>query len=63
MSAAVAEEACRSVSDATLHAGCLFDVQATGVTGFARTYEASESAHKILSVRPIDAKLLVTAIK
>jgi hypothetical protein len=63
VSAAVAEEACRSVSDATLHAGCLFDVQATGVTGFARTYEASESAHKILSVRPIDAKLLVTAIK
>jgi hypothetical protein len=58
--AAVAEEACKSISNATLHAGCLFDVQATGITGFAATYEASEAAHKILTIKPIDAQLLVT---
>lgn len=28
--AALAEKACKSVSDAKLHASCLFDVQATG---------------------------------
>jgi hypothetical protein len=63
VSAAVAEEACKSVSDDKLHAGCLFDVQATGDTGFADTYEASERVHTILNVRPIDAKLVVTAAK
>jgi lysyl endopeptidase len=59
VSAAVAEEACKSVSDAKLHASCLFDVQATGDTGFTDTYQASENAHKILSVKPIDASKLV----
>ena len=63
VSAAVAEEACKSVSDARLHAGCLFDVQVTGVTGFAETYQASERAHKILSVKPINLKLLVSEVK
>jgi hypothetical protein len=51
ISAAVAEEACRSVSDASLHASCLFDVQATGDTGFAETYRETERAHQILSVK------------
>jgi lysyl endopeptidase len=63
VSAAVAEAACKPVSDARLHASCLFDVQVTGDTHFAETYQASESAHKILSVKPIDAKLLSTAAK
>jgi hypothetical protein len=63
VSAAVAEVACKSVSDANLHASCLFDVQATGNTGFAATYQASESAHKILSVQPIDAKLFLSAAR
>jgi hypothetical protein len=59
VSAAVAEEACRPVSEASLHASCLFDVQATGDTGFADTYRESERAHKILSVKPIDLRLFV----
>jgi hypothetical protein len=63
VSAVVAEEACKPVSNATLHASCLFDVQATGDTGFADTYVASESAHKILSVKPIDLRLLVPEAK
>ncbi len=63
VSAAVAEEACKSVSEAKLHAGCLFDVQATGDTRFAETYRASESAHKILSVRPIDIQRFVSEAK
>jgi hypothetical protein len=60
VSAAVAEEACRSVSDASLRASCLFDVQVTGDTGFAETYRESERAHKILSVKPIDLRPIVT---
>ena len=59
VSAAVDEEACRPVSEASLHASCLFDVQATGDTGFADTYRESERAHKILSVKPIDLRLFV----
>jgi hypothetical protein len=63
VNAEVAEEACKSVSNAKLHASCLFDVQATGDTGFADTYHASESAHKILSVKPIDAQHVVADTK
>jgi hypothetical protein len=63
VSPAVAEEACKSVSEAKLHASCLFDVQATGNTGFAETYKASESAHKILSVKPIDVQRFVPEAK
>lgn len=63
VSLAVATQACRAVSEANLHAGCLFDVQATGDTGFAETYQASESAHKILFVKPIDAQLLRVEVK
>ena len=63
VSVAVAEQACKLVSDAKLHAGCLFDVQATGETSFATTYQATESVHKILTVKPIDAKLIVVGAK
>ena len=63
VSLAVATLACKAVSDANLHAGCLFDVQATGDTGFAETYQASESAHRILLVKPIDVQLLGAEVK
>jgi lysyl endopeptidase len=63
VSAKVAEQACKSITNANLHAGCLFDVQATGDTDFAKTYKASERVHKILNVKPIDAKLHVAATK
>ena len=63
VSAAVAKNACRSVSNKQLHDSCLFDVRATGDTDFANTYEASERVHSILNVKPIDAKLGVTLAK
>jgi hypothetical protein len=63
VSAAVAEEACKPVSDSKLHASCLFDVQATGNTRFADTYQATERIHAILNVKPIDAKRFVPEVK
>ena len=63
VSVAVAVGACKSVSDAKLNASCVFDVQATGDTGFAQTYQASESAHLILRVKPIDVMLLAPEAK
>jgi hypothetical protein len=54
VSAAVAEAACKSVTDALLHASCLFDVQVTGSTTFAKTYKASEQAHTILRIKPVN---------
>ena len=35
----------------------------TGETSFATTYQATESVHKILTVKPIDAKLIVVGAK
>jgi lysyl endopeptidase len=61
VSATVAEAACKSVTNTKLHASCVFDVQITGDTHYAATYEASESAHKILSIKPIDLKLVLPA--
>lgn len=63
VSAQVAEEACKAVIDDNLHASCLFDVQATGDTGFADTYKANETIHAILNVKPLDLRLPVTAAK
>ena len=37
-SEAVAEQTCRRVWDKNMHADCVFDVRATGNTGFAQTY-------------------------
>jgi hypothetical protein len=37
-SEAVAEQACRRIWDKNMHADCVFDVRATGNTGFAQTY-------------------------
>jgi hypothetical protein len=61
VSAAVAEDACKSVTNANLHAGCLFDVRATGNTQIAETYKATESVHKTLNVKTIDTRLDVRA--
>jgi len=63
VSAAVAEEACKTVTDDKLHAGCLFDVQATGQTGYAKTYKASENVRMILRVKPIDARIIAPVIR
>jgi len=63
VSLAVATQACKAVSDANLHQSCLFDVQATGDAGFATTYQASENAHLILRVKPIDVMLLAPEVK
>ena len=41
-SKAVAEEACRPVTDKNRHNNCMFDVVATGNTGFAKTYQLSQ---------------------
>jgi hypothetical protein len=59
----VAVGACKAVTDAKLNASCVFDVQATGDSGFATTYQASESAHTLLHVKPIDAMLLAPVAK
>ncbi|GLQ99291.1 hypothetical protein [Dyella mobilis] len=58
VSAEVAEVACKNVTNALLHASCLFDVEVTGNTGFAGTYKASELAHTVLHVKPIDVSKL-----
>jgi hypothetical protein len=63
VSAKISAAACKAVTDAKLHASCLFDVEATGDTHFAKAYEASESVHKILNVKPIDVRLRVAATK
>jgi hypothetical protein len=63
VSAQVAQQACRAVTNANLHAGCLFDVQVTGDTNFGKAYKATESVHKFLNVKPIDAKLRAAALK
>jgi hypothetical protein len=63
VSAAIAEQACKSITNANLHAGCLFDVQATGETHIAETYKASESVHRILSAKPINAHRIVSEAK
>jgi hypothetical protein len=38
----VAEKACSAISDKNAHGDCVFDVQATGFTGFAKTYGISQ---------------------
>jgi hypothetical protein len=55
VSAEVAEAACNSVVDKSLHAACLFDVQATGATHIAETYLTTERVHAAFKIKPIDA--------
>jgi lysyl endopeptidase len=63
VSAAVARNACKSISDKALYASCVFDVQATGVSGFADTYRFTENVHEALTIKPIDAGKLVGIVK
>jgi len=53
VSAAVAEEACKSIKDATLHSNCVFDVQVTGYSGFAEHYAVTQRVHEKLNIKPI----------
>ncbi|MGO9316824.1 MAG: hypothetical protein ACLPXT_03835 [Terracidiphilus sp.] len=52
ISAAAADAACKSISNATLHSSCVFDVQLTGITHLADTYAITERAHTNLLARP-----------
>lgn len=63
VSAAVAEDACKSVTAKTLHASCVFDVQVTGNTGFADTYLLTERVHTAFKIEPIDLGKLVDKVK
>jgi hypothetical protein len=56
ISAAAAEAACKSITNPTLHSSCVFDVQMTGVTGFADTYVVNERVHTNLLAKPIIIK-------
>jgi hypothetical protein len=56
VSAAVAEAACKSITDTNLHSNCVFDVQVTGNTGFADTYLVTDRVHTNLAVKPITIK-------
>jgi len=53
ISAEAAEEACKSITNPTLHSSCVFDVQMTGVTRLSDTYAATERVHSKLAVKPI----------
>jgi hypothetical protein len=53
VSAEAAEEACKSITNASLHSSCVFDVKATGITRLADTYKATERVHLNLAVKPI----------
>jgi hypothetical protein len=53
VSVAVAEEACKSITDAATHANCVFDVRVTGLTSFANTYAVSQRVHTNLMAKPI----------
>jgi hypothetical protein len=53
VSAAAAEEACKAITNTTLHSSCVFDVQATGITHLADTYAVTERIHLKLAPKPI----------
>jgi hypothetical protein len=63
ISAEAAEEACKSISNATLHSSCVFDVQMTGVTHLAETYVVTERVHTNLLARPIILRPEILEIK
>ncbi len=62
ISAEAAEEACKSISNATLRSSCEFDVQATGNNSLADTYSVTDRVHTNLLARPI-IKPVLTEIK
>jgi hypothetical protein len=51
-----AEEACKSITNATLHSSCVFDVQMTGITRLVDTYVVTERVLNKLAVKPIVIK-------
>jgi len=59
ISVAAAEAACKSITNATLHSSCVFDVQMTGVTHLADTYVINERVHTNLLAKPIVLKPIV----
>ena len=61
--AALAEDACKSVTDKTTHASCVFDVEATGAGGVADGYLLAERIHAVFKIKPIDAAKLVSDVK
>jgi hypothetical protein len=63
VSAAVAEEACKSITDTDLKANCVFDVQVTGNSGFARTYAVTQRVHTVLNIKPITIKPVTIEMK
>jgi hypothetical protein len=63
ISVAAAEEACKSISNETLHSSCVFDVQTTGITRLVDTYAITERVHLKLAVKPILIKDDLAGIK
>jgi hypothetical protein len=63
VSAALAEDACKSVTNKTTHASCVFDVEATGTGGVADGYLLTERVHEVFKIKPIDAAKLVSEVK
>ncbi len=63
VSAAAAEEACKAITNTTLHSSCVFDVRATGITHLADTYAVTERIHLKLAPKPILIKPIFTDIK
>jgi len=59
ISVAAAEEACKSITNATLHSSCVFDVQMTGITRLVDTYKITELVHTKLLTKPIIIRPIV----
>jgi lysyl endopeptidase len=63
VSATLAEDACKSVTNKTTHASCVFDVQATGTGGVADSYLLTERIHAVFQIKPINAANLLGDVK
>jgi hypothetical protein len=63
VSATLAEDACKSVTNKTSHASCVFDVQATGSGGVADSYLLTERVHAAFQIQPINVGKLVGDVK
>jgi hypothetical protein len=63
ISAAAAAEACKLITNTTLHSSCVFDVQMTGLTHLADTYAVTERVHNKLAVKPIIIRPVLADIK
>jgi hypothetical protein len=63
ITAAAAEEACKPITNATLHSSCVFDVRMTGITRLADTYVVTERVYNKLAVKPIVIKPNLAGVK